>query len=74
MVVASGAPEHAKRSEMEVTPAIEKALATLLTPEQRAKMEKAQKEELAAKKKHGEMKLKTLTPKMAEVNASTQGH
>lgn len=47
--VSIGAPETAKRSEVEMTPEVAKALESLMTPEEIAAMEKAKEE--AAKKK-----------------------
>ncbi|NNJ85860.1 MAG: hypothetical protein HKP20_01710 [Akkermansiaceae bacterium] len=51
-----GAPETAKRSEVEVTPAINKALDSLKTPEQIAKEEAAKAQ--AAKEREAAMKAK----------------
>ena len=68
-----GAPETAKRSEVEVTPAAEKALATLLTPAQRERLEAAQKAELAAKKKADNKKRLELAIALESVNAKFPG-
>jgi hypothetical protein len=68
-----GAPETAKRSEVEVTPAAEKALATLLTPAQRERLEAAQKAELAAKKKADNKKRLELAVALESVNAKFPG-
>lgn len=71
--VASGASETARRSELEITPAIQSALASLLTPEQRVKQRLAQQDELAAKKNAEKMRLASLTPKLNRVNTLYPG-
>ncbi len=68
-----GAPESAKRSEVEITPVAEKALATLLTPAQRVRLEAAQKAELAAKKKADDKKRAELAIALETVNAKFPG-
>ncbi|MEO1856880.1 MAG: c-type cytochrome domain-containing protein [Rubritalea sp.] len=68
-----GAPESAKRSELEITPVIEKALATLLTSAQREKLELAEKTELAKKKKAYEKKRVELAQALDVVNAKFPG-
>ena len=68
-----GAPESAKRSEVEVTPVAEKALATLLTPAQRVRLEAAKKADLAAKKKADQRKRLELAQALDAVNAKFPG-
>lgn len=68
-----GAPESAKRSEVEVTPVAEKALATLLTPAQRVRLKAAQKAELVAKKKADAAKRLELSKALDVVNAKFPG-
>lgn len=45
-----GAPEKSRLSEVEVTPAIQTALASLISPEERARREEAKRAAIAAKK------------------------
>jgi len=68
-----GAPESAKRSELEITPVIEKALATLLTPAQQARLDAAKKAEIAAKKKADKKKRIELASALEAVNAKFPG-
>lgn len=68
-----GAPELAKRSELEITPIIEKALATLLTPAQQARLDAAKKAEIAAKKKADQKKRIELASALEAVNAKFPG-
>ncbi|PQJ29813.1 c-type cytochrome domain-containing protein [Rubritalea profundi] len=68
-----GAPESAKRSEVEITPVTEKALATLLTPAQRVRLEAAKKAELAAKKKADDKKRIELAIALDAVNDKFPG-
>ena len=68
-----GAPESAKRSEVEVTPVAEKALATLLTPAQRVRLKAAQKAEIAAKKMADAKKRIELAMALDAVNAKFPG-
>lgn len=68
-----GAPETAKRSEVEVTPIIEKALATLLTPAQRARLIATKKAEAKAKKQADDKKRLQLAAALDSVNAKFPG-
>ena len=68
-----GAPKSAKRSEVEVTPVAEKALATLLTPAQQARLDAAKKVEIAAKKIADAKKRAELAIALETVNAKFPG-
>ncbi|GAA5496840.1 hypothetical protein Rhal01_03027 [Rubritalea halochordaticola] len=71
--VAMGAPEKAKRSEVEVTPEIAKALESLMTPEEIAAMEKAQEEARIKKEKELAATRERLAKGLEKVNHKYPG-
>jgi len=68
-----GAPEKARISEVEVTPAIQKALDSLISPEERERREKATREAIAAKKAADAKKRAALASALTSVNEKFPG-
>ncbi|BDS06347.1 hypothetical protein NT6N_13870 [Oceaniferula spumae] len=68
-----GAPEKARLSEVEVTPAIQLALDSLVSPEERARMEEAQRAAMAAKKDADLNKRSQLASSLKNVNEKFPG-
>lgn len=71
--VAMGAPEAKRRSEVTITPEIEAALATLLTPEERARQEQAARDAALAEQKAVKEKREKLAAALKSVNQRFPG-
>ena len=68
-----GAPETARKSEVEITPVIAKALDTLITPEERARLEKLAKEKEQKELSRQKQKREELEASLSSVNNQFPG-